>query len=694
MSLTDKKQEPDSPLQMPGDGTVKTFPIVEVITKKQREQARSALKRCITQFTINTHLLRFLNAYGYVPPWKSATLGEVPHPKPTNVNTCAAAWCVIQFFSDKNNVDFSDGNMELMQFVIKDYEPENGFIWAAAMVLQECIALEVSEYADKNKELLSQHAANAEANGKTTSGGSESEASLKAKKGKNKLLASFKQALQEKKRSEMGLASKTPLAKLTPEEAAKKPAPKASKPLFKPPIAYQLERLNPATGSGDEKEFLSIQDIVKLTDATLMDDLVRKLVQAFIKQTLEAMGRTDVLITQAFYESVQPIALKNLPSIRNLLGIASTFVKLYKEKLAQDGKDMAPWKQEAEANLPASASSSVASGNEYGSMTSDSKVADMSEYGAPVKSKAEVSGDEMEIEDDDVTDTKIEVTGWSGFGVGGEAAIPGIQSDATEAANGEYGSRAEVDEEGEAASALEKMRKARENATNVDERIAAIADESRASGDSAGALEGENDESIVFKKSTATNFEEVSLQDEQNNTTPSGDEKVSFSAKKSVVARTNKLLQAFKQQKSSSSSKSACTSRQKVTASDILARLQTKDKSASPVASSAASIAASEVAAADASDVIATASASLEIRNVSTPPRDDSEDLYQQALSKDSDTVNIAMDTSPERRQRDTDAFDYDDVADTTSEVPEPTQPAPLPEEAPPPSETAPDVSS
>ena len=734
-------------VQLPKEiAAMKTFPIIEVITKKQREQARDALKRCAAQFFHNKPVLKFLHAYGYVPRPKSESLGEIPRPKPTQENTCAAAWCALQFFREKDHVKFSEGNKELVQFVLNELEPENAFVWAALLALQEYIIKDVAAYVEKNKELLSQ--SSFEDNGDKGADKNDSEAGAKAKKGGNKLMAAFRQALQEKKRAEMGLASRATLSKLTPEQAAKKPAPKPSRPLFKPPIAYQLEKTDLDHETGVQREFYSIQDIVKLSDSKLMDDLVKKQVLAFVKETLDTIGAREPSINQAFHDSLQPIILKNIPSIRNLLGIAARYVELYKEKQLEgvvEASAKAVSKQiEAAAMETSDAAAVVVKGteakvvekseakdeaataeatNEYGTGVSEYGTG-VSEYGTGVKEQgaavSEASAADEEKAPDDSKSTSSPTT-WKGFS-DSSGKIPGIMdddvkdeaaaskrddsppADDADAADGDDArvkrqfrkrqgsdrkkyekeqkkprrddSRSRKDGRGgepmdmpadmDDDSALQKLRKVKENIPTIDKRIAAIADDNQAQppkSDTAADDDSQEQKIVIMSSSTDEQKDESKPGAEAEAATgeASGDAasaaeptvKMPAIVPKKTMMRCNKLLQAFKQQKSL---KAACTSSQKVTASDILARLQSKDRSAPAAASKQQSPSSTQQSPAAAAAAVKVATEeevarqlSAEIGDVSSPPRhdDESEDLYQQALSKDSETLDLPMDTSP-----------------------------------------------
>lgn len=278
---------------------------------------------------------------------------------------------LMQCFLDKN-IDYTDVMQKLADvipgtgnFDAKRLTPQTSFIWALALAVfkdegkasediqgsakltedfkqdlfdEECHdfvdAYEVGE--DKHTGVDSYQSLYAEA---AESGDKTSAQKSPGTRGSN-LMQAFRQVVEAKRRAQELTKAKLALPKLSPELAAKRAAPKAAKPLFKPPTAF--DPITILSNSGSDR-FMARPEVLHSTDKYLAENLAR---DAFIKVCSELEVVLEEYCGLNNLERTVPPPLKFYLMYTHFAPLSLVAISLYKsvvsamdeEKLVADQK--------------------------------------------------------------------------------------------------------------------------------------------------------------------------------------------------------------------------------------------------------------------------------------------------------------------------------------------------------------------
>ena len=230
--------------------------------------------------------------YNRPPVAEKAPEMPLSPPRGSYQNPYTLAWGLSQYFLDTN----LDLLMQMKEycpnpesFVLKAETPENCFLWAIVLASHEKY---ISEHGE---DLQLEHSTSSDTNEYGTSSGvNEYGSSVDKSAEKTGGWVTVQEGKDSDKRDPFtGIP-----AKLTPQQAAKKPAPKSAKPLFKPPMAFMLNlKSTPAPPENDNykeedmdlgsdtEEHHEIAKAWKLLDSKIFDDTVRDAFEAFARES-------------------------------------------------------------------------------------------------------------------------------------------------------------------------------------------------------------------------------------------------------------------------------------------------------------------------------------------------------------------------------------------------------------------------
>ena len=245
----------------------------------------------------------------------------------TVLETTIATWKMLKDITHTEATFVTKHLVESAKHLSRDFDAEKGFNWALILAIhsqvmqdaQDRIALEEASAAAAKAEQELEEGELEESPAHDTSKDEDTqskpeEKSTKSKPSKsglgNKLLNAFRQQMAAKKREEQGIVNKVEITKLSKAAAAKKPKPSSSRPLFKPPAAFEMlkaaqeerdRQKRNRRSTADSKEELRFDGVVR-------EGLVADALKSFFHLTEDVLQLSNEVLAADFIEYVLPVA--------------------------------------------------------------------------------------------------------------------------------------------------------------------------------------------------------------------------------------------------------------------------------------------------------------------------------------------------------------------------------------------------